>query len=161
MLLALSISAILVVACVLIHYEVLRFASLLLSRLTISPRRRILVVMAAVFFAHAIEIWMYAAAYFLATGYVGLGSLSGTLENNFSDYLYFSTSTYSSLGYGDINPLGNLRIMAGIETVTGLVMIGWSASFTYLAMEKFWGLHGPRKEYAACRRDLSVFCVQE
>jgi hypothetical protein len=25
-----------------------------------------------------------------------------------------------------------------------LLMIGWSASFTYLTMEKFWGLHGPR-----------------
>jgi len=35
--------------------------------------------------------------------------------------------------------------MAGIETLTGLVMIAWSASFTYLAMEKFWGLHRPRR----------------
>ena len=35
--------------------------------------------------------------------------------------------------------------MAGIETITGLMMIAWSASFAYLAMEKFWGLHGPRR----------------
>ena len=45
-----------------------------------------------------------------------------------------------------VYPLGGLRLMAGIETVTGLMMIGWSASFTYLTMEKFWGLHGPRRE---------------
>lgn len=34
--------------------------------------------------------------------------------------------------------------MAGIETLAGLVMVTWSASFTYPAMEKFWGLHGPQ-----------------
>jgi len=144
MLLALLFSAALVVACVLLHYEVLRFTSLLLGRLTIPPRPRILVVMAAVFFAHALEICMYAAAYLLAD-YLGIGDFGGTYGFHFVDYLYFATETYSSLGYGDIYPLGGLRIMAGIETVTGLVMIGWSASFTYLAMEKFWSLHGPRR----------------
>ena len=141
--LALLFSAVLVMACVFIHYEVLRFASGLLGRLTIPLRPRLLVVMAAVFMAHALEIWMYAAAYFLAE-YLGIGSLAGTFGHQFSDYLYFSTATYSSLGYGDIVPLGGLRMLAGIETVAGLVMIGWSASFTYLAMEKFWELHGPR-----------------
>ena len=51
----------------------------------------------------------------------------------------------SSLGHGDIYPLGGLRLMAGIETITGLMVIAWPASFTYLAMEKFWDLHGPRR----------------
>ena len=143
MLLALLISAFLVATCVMIHYEVLRSTSILLGRLTIQPRPRILVVMVAVFLAHGLEIWMYAAAFLLA-GHLGIGSFSGMLELHFNDYLYFATETYSSLGYGDIVPLGGLRMMAGIETLTGLVMIGWSASFTYLAMEKFWGLHGPR-----------------
>lgn len=145
MLHALLFSSILVIACVLIHYEVLRYTSALLGRLTIPPRPRILVVMLAVFVAHTIEVWMYAVAYYLLTDHLGVGSFGGTLEHHFTDYLYFSTSTYSSLGYGDVYPLGGLRLMAGIETVTGLVMIGWSASFTYLAMEKFWGLHGPRR----------------
>jgi hypothetical protein len=145
MLLALLFSVVLVVACVLIHYEVLRFTSTLLGRLTMPPRPRILIVMIAVFLAHALEVGMYAAAYLLAV-HLGIGSLGGTLEHHFNDYLYFSTQTYSSLGFGDIYPFGGLRIMAGIETITGLVMIGWSASFTYLTMEKFWGLHGPRKE---------------
>jgi hypothetical protein len=143
MLLALLFSTVLVMACVFIHYEVLRFASGLLGRLTIPLRPRLLVVMAAVFMAHALEIWMYAAAYLFAE-HLGIGSLAGTFGHRFNDYLYFSTSTYSSLGYGDIVPLGGLRMLAGIETVAGLVMIGWSASFTYLAMEKFWELHGPR-----------------
>jgi len=145
MLLALLFSVVLVVACVLIHYEMLRFTSTLLGRLTMPPRPRILIVMIAVFLAHALEVGMYAGAYLLAV-HLGIGGFGGTFEHHFNDYLYFSTQTYSSLGFGDIYPFGGLRIMAGIETITGLVMIGWSASFTYLTMEKFWGLHGPRKE---------------
>ena len=145
MLLSLLFSSLLVVACVLIHYEVLRYTSNLLARMTIPPRPRILIVMFAVFLAHTLEVWMYAVAYYLLTDHLGIGSFGGSLEHHFNDYLYFSTSTYSSLGYGDIYPLGGLRIMAGIETVAGLVMIGWSASFTYLAMERFWGLHGPKR----------------
>lgn len=144
MLVALIFSTVLVVACVLIHYEVLRFTSTLLGRMTIPPRPRILVVMFAVFLAHTIEVWVYAIAYYLLRDHLGIGGFGGTLENQFTDYLYFSTATYSSLGYGDVYPLGGLRLVAGIETVAGLVLIGWSASFTYLTMEKFWILHGPR-----------------
>lgn len=143
MLVNLSLNVALVLACVFIHYEVLRSTSGLIGRLTIPPRPRVLVVIAAVFLAHTLEIFLYAIAYLLAE-YLGIGGLAGTLEHRFNDYLYFSASTYSSLGYGDIFPVGGLRMMAGIETVTGLLLIGWSASFTYLAMEKFWGLHGPR-----------------
>ena len=145
MLLALLVSLVLVLSVVLIHYEVLRFTSLLLPRLTIRPRQRILVVILAAFFAHAVEVLLYAVVYYLLADDAGIGHFGGTFHNHLSDFLYFSTATYTSLGYGDIYPIGELRLVAGIETVVGLMMIGWSASFTYLAMEKFWGLHGPRR----------------
>jgi hypothetical protein len=32
-----------------------------------------------------------------------------------------------------------MRLIAGVESLDGLVLIGWSASFTYLAMEEYWG----------------------
>jgi hypothetical protein len=146
MLLVLLISTVLVLLVVLVHYEVLRFTSLLLPRLTIRPRQRILVVILAAFLAHAVEVGLYAVAYYFLADDVGLGHFGGSFQNHFSDFLYFSTATYTSLGYGDIYPVGGLRLLAGIETVVGLMMIGWSASFTYLAMEKFWGLHGPRRD---------------
>lgn len=145
LLLPLLVSMVLVLTVVLIHYEVLRFTSLLLPRLTMPPRPRILLVLLAAFFAHTVEVLLYAIAYFLLSNQLGIGRLSGVLEFHFVDYLYFSTSTYTTLGYGDVYPLGGLRLMAAFESIVGLMMIGWSASFTYLAMEKFWGLHGPRK----------------
>jgi hypothetical protein len=144
--LAILVSVVLVLLVVLVHYEVLRYTSLLLPRLRIPPRPRILAVILAAFFAHTVEVWLYAIAYYLLADHFGIGSFGGALEHRFTDYLYFSTATYTSLGYGDIFPLGGLRLMAGIETVAGLMMIGWSASFTYLTMEKFWGLHGPRRD---------------
>lgn len=143
MLIAMILSTVMVLLTVLIHYEVLRLTSLLLPRLKIPPRQCTLIVIAATFIAHTIEVWLYAITFFLVTDHFGIGKFGGSLEHHFVDYLYFSTSTYTSLGYGDIYPLGGLRLMAGIETLTGLMMIAWSASFTYLSMEKFWNLHGP------------------
>jgi hypothetical protein len=32
-------------------------------------------------------------------------------------------------------------MIAGVEALVGLLMIGWSASFTYLMMERFWPEH--------------------
>jgi hypothetical protein len=31
-----------------------------------------------------------------------------------------------------------MRLIASVESLNGLVLIGWSASFTYLSMERFW-----------------------
>ena len=59
--------------------------------------------------------------------------------------MYFSAVTYTTLGMGDMFPIANVRLIAGVEALTGLMMIGWSASFTYLAMEKFWPLHAERR----------------
>ncbi|MGH6934484.1 MAG: ion channel [Dongiaceae bacterium] len=46
------------------------------------------------------------------------------------DYVYFSVATCNSIGFGDISPIDNVRLIAGVEALTGLVMIGWSTSFT-------------------------------
>jgi len=56
--------------------------------------------------------------------------------------MYFSAETYTSLGFGDITPVGPIRLLAGIEALNGLLLIGWSASFTYIAMERFWDADG-------------------
>ncbi|MBM3373365.1 MAG: two pore domain potassium channel family protein, partial [Betaproteobacteria bacterium] len=42
------------------------------------------------------------------------------------------------VGFGDVVPVGTIRFVAGMEALTGFLMIGWSASFTYLEMERFW-----------------------
>jgi hypothetical protein len=67
---------------------------------------------------HSVEIWLYAAA-FWAIGAVG----------DFETALYFSTVTFTTLGYGDIVLEGNWRLFGAIEAGNGLILFGWSTAF--------------------------------
>jgi hypothetical protein len=140
MLIVILTSFALIVATVMIHYELLRGTSRLIPKLSIPPRSRIFVVISAVFVAHFIEVCLYALAYHVMSTQ-GLGAIDGKTEGNALDLFYFSISTYTTLGIGDLHAVGPIRLIAGIESLNGLVLIGWSASFTYLAMERFWEAH--------------------
>ena len=89
--------------------------------------------------AHILEAGLYAAAYYTLQTRFGMGGLSGHLDGDLLDYFYFSMATYTTLGIGDHHPSGVMRLVAGVESLNGLVLIGWSASFTYLTMLEFWG----------------------
>jgi len=41
---------------------------------------------------------------------------------SFADALYFSTITFTTIGYGDIAPIGMNRLVASLEAIFGLVM---------------------------------------
>jgi hypothetical protein len=141
---SMGLAGLLVGLCVLVHYEFLRAASIILPRLTIRPRPRILIVMGVAFLAHSLEVWIYGVAYYLIAKYLAIGDIAGKVTGTFPEYIYFSTVSYTSLGLGDLYPTGALRLLTGVEALLGLAMIAWTGSFTYLAMEKFWALHGAR-----------------
>lgn len=67
---------------------------------------------------HSVEIWLYGAA-FWAIGAVG----------DFETALYFSTVTFTTLGYGDVVLEGNWRLFGAIEAGNGLILFGWSTAF--------------------------------
>ncbi|MFC1747564.1 ion channel [Pseudomonadota bacterium] len=137
----LGISICLAGLVVLIHYETLRLTSISLPHLKMPPRQRILVVICAAFVAHVIEITLYAASYMVLERLIGTGNIAGLPTTSFYDYFYYSMVTYTTLGIGDLYPLEGLRLLTGMESLVGLMMITWTASFTYLSMEKFWKLH--------------------
>lgn len=136
-----------VVATTLMHYEILRATSRLmpylttLSRERIMPRNRILVVITGAFVAHFCQVTLYALLFLTMERGLGLGRLTGAVSGQPFDYFYFAITTFTTLGVGDVYPVGPMRLVAGVASLNGLVLIGWSASFTYLAMEKFWNLH--------------------
>ncbi len=146
------LSLLLVLATVVIHYEILRIASVLMPRMAIPPRSRILVVIGAAFIGHVLQILLYAAAYWGAQHVPGLGTLQGALEGDAIDYIYYSAASFTTLGVGDIVAAGPLRLLSGIESLNGLILITWSASFTYIAMERFWTDHGRSPEERAIAR---------
>ena len=122
---------------VLVHYEALRSISSLLNRLNLPGRLPVLLSVPAVLTAHALEIWIFGIAFFIQTEMMSLGNLVGA-EGTLLDCVYFSFATYTSLGIGDIYPVGHIRYHAGLEALVGLVMIGWTASFLYVEMERYW-----------------------
>ena len=139
MLFAALISIGLVAFSTFVHYETLQVCSALLPRLKFIVRRaKVLAAMCSAMCSHALQIVVFAIAYYLLQDAAGLGSLHGVFQNAFSGFLYFSTETYTSLGLGDVYPTGDLRLIAGIESLMGLLMISWTASFTFLEMSRYW-----------------------
>jgi len=131
------VGLLLLVATTVLHYEVLRLLSFSITRLAIRSRAKLLVVVFGTFVSHALHVVLYALGYALLADVIGLGTLAGG-SDTFIDYVYFSAETYTSLGFGDLMPIGPLRLIAGVETLNGLLLIGWSASFIYISMERFW-----------------------
>lgn len=138
MLFTLGLTLVLVAGCGFIHYEVLSRLNGLLPRAHLPPRIKVLAAIAGAICSHVLQIAIFAAAYYFIKEDGRLGGLEGEFENSPMGYLYFSMQTYATLGYGEIYPSGWLRMLAGMEALTGLLMIGWTASFTYLEMSRYW-----------------------
>lgn len=133
------VSIALMLISTLIHYEALSLLKAGLGKVRIVPQRaKVLVVVLGAMASHFLQVLVFAAAYFLLRDKFGLGTFGGEFQDYFASFLYFSTETYTSLGIGDIYPLGAMRMLTGFEALTGLVMIGWTASFTYLEMARYW-----------------------
>jgi voltage-gated potassium channel Kch len=45
--------------------------------------------------------------------------------------LYFSTVTYATIGYGDVVPPAEWRLVAVMEGLTGVLMLGWSSALVF------------------------------
>jgi len=141
---AVMLSLFLVSTCTLLHYESLKLLNEYLPGATlIKPRAKVLAAMGGALLSHMAQIMLFAGAYHLLRDNFGLGGFGGHFGSSFSSFLYFSSETYTSLGLGDIYPTGTLRLVAGIEALTGLLMIGWTTSFTYLEMRRYWDVRRP------------------
>lgn len=147
-LLSIVLSLAMAMLCVAVHYEGLN----LLERLSIAERRfirrrrhRMLLLMLGVVGLHIAEVWMFALVYAgLHASVPAVGSLAWNSPlpfppEDFSSHLYFSGVCYTSLGMGDLIPTGILRMLSVSEALIGLVLIGWSVSFTFLMMQRLWG----------------------
>jgi len=67
---------------------------------------------------HTVEVWLY------AVGYLAVGAL-----HDLESALYFSTTSFTTLGYGDIVLDRHWRLFGAIEGANGLLLFGWSTAF--------------------------------
>jgi len=123
---------------VLIHYEFLYRTSQLIPIIKIRHRYRIVFGVFGALLAHSIEVLLFAFAYYQLPGTREWGHLEGNFHGSLSDCLYFSFTTFTTLGVGDIVPHGQIRHLVGVESLTGLLLITWTASFLYYEMQRFW-----------------------
>jgi hypothetical protein len=61
---------------------------------------------------HTVEVWLYAVMY------LRIGAP-----------LYFSTASFTTIGYGDIVLEKGWRLFDAVEGANGLLLFGWSTAF--------------------------------
>jgi hypothetical protein len=123
---------------VLLHYEGLRLLSTALAKLPGVRRRKVLLGVYGVIVLHIAEIWLFGVCLWALLQVPHAGSISGAHPAGVLDAVYLSATTYSTLGFGDLAPVGPVRFLTGTESLSGFILITWSASFLYLEMEQFW-----------------------
>lgn len=79
-------------------------------------------------------LWLFMASVLeigaWATLYVALGAVGSTEEA-----VYFSTVTFTTLGFGDIVLGQSWRLLSSLEAANGLLMFGWSTALIFAAVQ--------------------------
>jgi hypothetical protein len=99
-----------------------------------SQRKRIYVIGGVVlimFLVSVAEVTVWAGVYLL------IGALEG-LEAA----LYFSTVTFTTLGYGDMVLSDQWRLLSAFEAANGIIMFGWSTAIVIAAVQRVYFSEG-------------------
>ena len=101
-------------------------------------RVRVLFAISSTILLHVVEIWLFGVVLWVLLQWPACGAIAGAGGALFLDLIYLSAISYTTVGFGDVAPVGPIRFLVATEAITGFVLIAWSASFTYLEMERFW-----------------------
>ena len=82
-----------------------------------------LILVLGMLIAHTIEIWLWAALF------IHLGEFP-----DLTNALYFSTVTFTTLGYGDITLSQHWQLLSGFEAAGGILLFGLSTGAAVAAM---------------------------
>lgn len=105
-------------------YKILRRAIGHLARPAIAS-----MIVVTLFAAHVINIWLWGSLYLY---------LQAPPIVTLPDALYFSTVTYTTVGYGDIVLSPNFRMLSGIEATNGMLLFGWTTAFIFEMITKIY-----------------------
>jgi hypothetical protein len=136
MVMTIIISVVLVASTVVVHYYALgRLLRLIPSDFqSHSHFLRSVSILLLIVVIHLIEILWFTAGYYIALEYCGIGRFTSSFKPVFLDYFYYSLVTYTTLGLSEFSAEGYLKIITGLEALTGFILITWSATFFYTLM---------------------------
>ena len=90
----------------------------------------------AIIVLHMIEIAIWAAFYF-----------GNSLFSDFETALYFSTTSYTTIGFGDVVLPRAWRMLGGIEGVTGVLLCGLSTAFVFAIVNAMFQMRLQRRNF--------------
>ncbi|QJR80345.1 two pore domain potassium channel family protein [Alteromonas pelagimontana] len=131
MIYALLLSLVTVVLGVTLHlFNITKLADALLDRVSGNWVKTKLVLMIAIISQ------MLIAAIFTCSYVIGMKAGLGSFKSpaHLQDIFYFSLTTITTLGLGSIQPTHDLRMLAGVESATGFLLISCSAQRVFRAM---------------------------
>jgi voltage-gated potassium channel len=86
---------------------------------------------------HVCEVVLWAVAYSILPGLESLRA--------FPDAVYFSCTTFTTLGYGDITIVGKWRFLSGVEAMNGILLFGWSTAMLFALIQHLWHAGHPSR----------------
>jgi len=130
MFVTLTVSICLSVGCVLTHARASRALRALCARRSLMRHLRLGMTYSGILVVHLLTAMVFALAFAVMSA-LGYGSFEKEPDMSAMDLFYFSLINMTTLGLGDIYPVGHLRSMAGIEALTGFVMISCTAQLVH------------------------------
>lgn len=138
----LSVTIFLVLMAVWMHYEVLHQWPKIERIIARRPRGRILRLVLSLVVLHIAEIFLLGLGFWYLSHVEGAGQILSQIGTEhpsaLGDYLYFAAAAYTTVGFGDLIPVGHIRLFTGVVALVGLILITWSASYTFLEMQRYW-----------------------
>ncbi len=136
LLILILISVTLVMLVVSVHQGMFQLLDILARRLTTVKPRHIAIGIIIGLIAHLLEILLFAGGMQFLVGQGKYGELISDHPVEFTDVVYFSAITYTTVGYGDITPTNWLRFIVAIESLTGVVLVAWTASLIFIGVQR-------------------------
>jgi hypothetical protein len=132
MLSQLTYGAVLIAITVLVHAVCLEGMIKLWRAISMEIKARwrviaISLLVTGIFATHIIEIWVWAIFYFFVEEI-----------RTWESALYFSTSSFTTLGYGDLTLSEDWRLLGSIEGINGMILFGWSTAFIFAGVRRIY-----------------------
>ncbi|UCG25898.1 MAG: two pore domain potassium channel family protein [Chloroflexota bacterium] len=138
MFLFILVTTLAIVASVLLHLGSFQVLVKLWEKNTSLRRWRIAVLIVGFIIVHLIEIAVFSLAIDTLLQDGSFGHLEGVDVESAGSLFYYSAITYTTVGYGDITPIGDIRLFAGVEALTGMVLVAWTASAIFTVTHRTW-----------------------
>jgi hypothetical protein len=107
----------------------IRVARVLAERRIVDPWHHLMAIMIAIVFmlmaAHILEVFVWAAVYALVHA-----------APDGADLVYFAFVNYTTLGYGDVLPIAEWRLLGPMAAMNGILLFGWSTAVIFEVLRR-------------------------